>query len=390
MSHVLSHRLSLLIHEMKMRDFVRATHVCGLRGVEVPVNRASNYILTIVSLGVALLLLETGFRVMAYYTDVETLESLQFRPPAILQGTPVSFGQIIRLSKNPRIIYELIPQLSVYFTNRPLKVNAFGFRGEHVQIEKPPRTVRIVGLGDSLMFGWGIRDNEAYMALLGKKLNENYPSISWEIVNTAVPGYNTVMEVETLKQKGLAYRPDIVIIDYVINDTDLPNFIVERENYFSLRQSFIMKFINSRKLRSVRVVVAPLHAQETRFENDPRRVPAPYREMVGTSAVRNALHELSSLSKQHNFEVIVLSHSLLPQWIGDICRTLQFHRVETGPEWEKFVRTNNISEPERIWQLSKDDLHPSVIAHQVICHTLFQYLEESGLARKITENMSEK
>src|SRR5262249_38307858 len=142
--------------------------------------------------------------------------------------------QLIRLSKNRRIIYELIPRISLSFRNKRYTINAHGFRGPDYGDVKSYKSLRIVGLGDSVMWGWGVSDDEYYLALLSQYLNQSAPDgYSWEIINTAVPGYNTAMEAETLKEKGLHYDPELVIIDYVSNDLSLPNFIRKEENYFT-------------------------------------------------------------------------------------------------------------------------------------------------------------
>ena len=74
-----------------------------------------------------------------------------------------------------------------------------------------------------------------------------------EIINTAVPGYNTVMEIETMKENGLRYKPDIVIVGYIVNDFDLPNFIRETENYFSFQRSFAVEYFLNRLINRHKV-----------------------------------------------------------------------------------------------------------------------------------------
>jgi len=81
-------------------------------------------------------------------------------------------------------------------------------------VKKSINTVRIVTLGDSHMFGWGVAEKEMYTNVLENMLNSKFPEKKWEIINTAVPGYNTYMEVETLKRKAIMYSPDIVIMEY--------------------------------------------------------------------------------------------------------------------------------------------------------------------------------
>jgi len=60
-------------------------------------------------------------------------------------------------------------------------------------------TFRVVGIGDSAMFGSGVSDGENHLAILERIVGRRFPGLKVETINTAVPGYNTIMEVETLK-----------------------------------------------------------------------------------------------------------------------------------------------------------------------------------------------
>ena len=39
-----------------------------------------------------------------------------------------------------------------------------------------------------------------------------------EVLNFGVSGYNTQQEVETLREKGLRYSPDLVVLAVCVND----------------------------------------------------------------------------------------------------------------------------------------------------------------------------
>ncbi|MFT7664936.1 MAG: hypothetical protein ACI87A_003170, partial [Planctomycetota bacterium] len=179
----------------------------------------------LVSLGFALLVTEIGFRVLAHSRNLRAYaeaENEQLPAP----GTVVSLGDIVRPIADDRIVYELRAGLKdVKFEGAMLRTNQLGFRGSEIEEEKHNDTIRIVGIGDSVMFGWGVEEPQTFLALLEQKLNEQFPERSWEVINTAVPGYNTVIEVATLATKALQLEPDLVLIGFVGNDLDLPNFL---------------------------------------------------------------------------------------------------------------------------------------------------------------------
>jgi len=296
---------------------------------------------------------------------------------------------MIRMSEHRRIIYELRPGLPVTFMDRAVTMNPEGFRGPLYLPDKGKDTVRILGLGDSIMFGWGVGDGENYLSLLSGRLSDSFPQLSWEIINTAVPGYNTVMEVETLKKRGMRYDPDIVIVHYVGNDLSLPNFIVSRENYFSLKKSFFLELVllhlrGDCRMPGFRFVNAPSAARGDGFEDNPRNVPEEYSDMVGLEAYRRAMRELKLLSAEHGFDVLILSHGTLPEFVKNICGKSDFHCVDAGPAMKEFMRVHGISRFRgSILAISKDDHHPSALGHKIIADVVYTHIAGSDRVRKL-------
>ncbi|MBM3976090.1 MAG: SGNH/GDSL hydrolase family protein [Planctomycetes bacterium] len=156
----------------------------------------------------------------------------------------VAFVDILRPSVEPRITYELRPNMrDVPFKGRPLSTDSRGFRSAELPASKEPDDIVVLGLGDSVMFGHGVGDGEPYMSVLERRLNKHRPERRWHTVNTAVPGYTTVMEVETLKKKGLALAPDLVVIDFVPNDLELPIYLIAEKNVWNPSRSFLYEYL---------------------------------------------------------------------------------------------------------------------------------------------------
>ena len=82
--------------------------------------KVDNYILLISTVIIMLFLSEVGFRIAAYQKDLNTLESLKETSDIPHAGEKDQLGRIVRLSKNPRIIYEFISTLMDKHTNPPL------------------------------------------------------------------------------------------------------------------------------------------------------------------------------------------------------------------------------------------------------------------------------
>ena len=88
-----------------------------------------------------------------------------------------------------------------------INTNSQGFRGiREYQLEKPPGTVRVVTLGDSFAFGWGVQDRETFSA----KLESGYQNL--EVLNLGVAGYGVDQLLLMFRTIGKSFRPDYVFI----------------------------------------------------------------------------------------------------------------------------------------------------------------------------------
>ena len=343
--------------------------------------------LILLPLGLTLLLLEIGFRSAAYLGANEgRLEDLEHDtevPPPDVKRLQLSRIHQIKLSANPRILYEHKPNLRlVDGRSNQYTINRSGFRGPLYPIEKGPETVRIVGLGDSYMYGNGVSDDDIYMARLSRKLNQTYPDESWELINTAVGGYNTVMEVETLKERGLQYEPDIVLIQFVGNDLDLPNFIREPVDFFA-PDSFLLEHISQR----LRLVAAPKAEEGNWFERDPDKVPAAYRDMVGEEAYRRAMRELKELSIRHGFELIVLQQNPRPL-VTATCEQLDLPLVLFRSALERYMKKHGITAFRgSVLSVAETDPHPSAEGHRIFAEVIFDHLEKSGAIDRVRSRL---
>lgn len=90
--------------------------------------------------------------------------------------------------------------------------NSAGLRdGEHA-LEKPPGVRRIVVLGDSFAWGYGVNDGEIFTDYL-----EAMSELT-EVINLGVTAYGLRQEIGILKRIGLAFEPDIVLQALTLND----------------------------------------------------------------------------------------------------------------------------------------------------------------------------
>jgi len=333
--------------------------------------------------------LEGAFRLLAWREDRGGFERAMAlaKPPAA--GTTVTLGGLIRPSPNSRIVYELWPGIDVLFdplsngARRRVLTNHAGFRDLDLPTVKGDGIRRIVGIGDSLMFGWGLEQGEDYLSRLETGLNSKTGTKTWEVINTSVPGYNTAMEVETLEAKGLAYRPDVVVVGFCANDASLPNFIVAQRDVLALRQSFLADFVRGRfELSGSRVGLsaAPRRSDDRAFEDDPALVPSLYRSIAGWEAYERALDRLRSLAEGHNFRVLVVAFT---QDAGDerkarglgVAAQLGLPVLDFAGAEMAYMRAHGIDTyVGSVMTVSAEDAHPSEVSHRIAAAELLGWM----------------
>ncbi len=88
--------------------------------------------------------------------------------------------------------------------------NALGMRGAAASEEKAPDVYRILVVGDSFAFGYGVEDWETFPARLQTEIEER--GLRVEVLNAGVPGWSTDSYFVYLRKRGFALDPDLVII----------------------------------------------------------------------------------------------------------------------------------------------------------------------------------
>jgi lysophospholipase L1-like esterase len=268
---------------------------------------AGRVVLLVFSFTLSLLAAEIGLRAyLASRQNTGSIEELkeyrrQGKKPPIRSTHPLAM--IVQPSDDLRVVYELQPNLDVEFGHRRLKTNADGMReSRDYPVARSANSVRIVGIGDSGMFGWDLEPDEDYMSVMENNLNARQDGTLYEVLNLGVPGYNTQLEVEMLRCKGLKFKPDIVVVGWCENDFSLPYFFLEKENYRRRDKSFLLEFLFR---RAQTTEIRPGVSVHDLRRYDKSEVMPEITTGTNTEGVRKALVELKAMGTEHGFKVIV-------------------------------------------------------------------------------------
>ena len=131
-----------------------------------------------------------------------------------------------------RYLRETLPDPELNYRHRPgfeTRYQGYDVRFNELGLREPPLAglvpseTRIVILGDSVAFGWGVAEEDTFGSQLERQLGGGART-----VNTGVCSYNTVQQLRFLERSGSRLQPDLVFLLYVENDVK-PFIPVERQ-----------------------------------------------------------------------------------------------------------------------------------------------------------------
>jgi lysophospholipase L1-like esterase len=134
----------------------------------------------------------------------------------IPQWAPAT-GQLTRFWQyDPLLGWAHVPGIEGVFASHgfetDVKINAAGFRGKNVDLERRTAKKRVLVLGDSLVWGFGVNGGDTVTS----KLEQISPDT--EAINLAVSGYSTDQELLLYRDLGYRYKADLVVLIVALND----------------------------------------------------------------------------------------------------------------------------------------------------------------------------
>ena len=117
-----------------------------------------------------------------------------------------------------------------------IKRNSEDFKDYEFSMGKPNNTFRIIALGDSFTEGEFVAMNSTWPKQLEKKLNQLNTSTKFEVFNFGISGAGTLEEVKIFEEKGLKYKPGMVILAF--NGHDWQDSLWIRNRSEELKKDF--------------------------------------------------------------------------------------------------------------------------------------------------------
>ena len=308
----------------------------------------------------------------------------------------------LRYRPDSVLIFTLVPGQHSFTANVPVAINERGLRGSLVSYERESDEPRLLLLGDSIVFGYGVADAEIVSSRVAALLSSNPKA---QIVNAGIPSYNTEQEVEFLRDEGIRYHPDWVIVGFCWNDlSDKSGVTVDRNGMLVSagaaepnRLQLLMQsktgyelrntFKKSRLLYSLSILTSMLGAGgeqggATNLRSEILEGTSSTRVLEGWKRVAMSLSQLSELSKEHEFKVLVVAFPMLlsleeshpkssyPGELKSIASHLGLYFVDLEPVFKSRYRGR-----ESLF-LPYDPDHPNPAGHALAAEAIGNFIME--------------
>lgn len=278
---------------------------------------------------------------------------------------------------------------SRWFSDLSYRINSAGIRGDEIKETKVGR--RIIALGNSCTFGWGVPIENCWTTLLERNLRTKLPASSLEVINAGIPGYSSFQGKKYFEEL-LKYQPDIVLIMFGWNDhwkagkeiSDAeqktpPAIVVSLQNIFSKLKLYKL-------LRKI-TLSATEDTQFVRIDDISGKRRVPLEEYFEN------LTEIIKTSRKHNIRPVLLIppipslenyftatrsnlHLLHQKYQEKMLRVSEYRQVEIIDLQSAFDNFNTLFD-----NPLEDPIHFNAQGHEVAALAISEYL----LANQLTD-----
>ena len=299
------------------------------------------------------------------------------------------------------------------------KTNSLGYRNPEIG---PKTGRRILFLGDSITFGQGVNEEWTFVRLLENLARAQ--GEKWETVNGAVEGLGTNGELAVLNETGLALKPDVVVLDFYLNDflespgifiTRLPG-LLERsrlahklEGFFTSRLFLTISEKNISLIQPMQKPPDEIYVWRNEFKKNstvliPQQKSDPTAQAFQEAVLQNfedwggsfspqvweklelELEEFARLANEHRFHLVLVAFPVRAQVettplfdypqqrLRQIARALQVPCLDLLPLLRMDFEKNKKEED----RLFFDQCHLTSRGHQVVAQAVYRFLRQTS------------
>ena len=225
------------------------------------------------------------------------------------------YGNLEIYQPDEKLYWRLKPNQDCYtkIDHKPVHINSHGTRGPEFNPAKPPGTFRVLSLGDSRTFGWGLTDEETYSRRLEQLLKAQMgQQKTVEVINAGVNAWSYPQMLVFYRDFAAKWQPDLVLLGEAnlwtqFSEQNSPEFVkkflwrVRLKNL--LRHFAIYHFVVEVQLRSFyethRAKFIPVDPQQdTLFKEQQQSDP--------DAVFRNAIEGVCTTARTNNAQMLLV------------------------------------------------------------------------------------
>ncbi|MGD9644508.1 MAG: SGNH/GDSL hydrolase family protein [Pirellulales bacterium] len=340
----------------------------------------------------------------------------RFRPQGVLMGEYVPGAKFKEVfDTNPRGYFD-------EDNGVPMEVNVLGLRGPLVSPAKPPGVFRILGLGDSFTFAVGVREPDTFLRRLETTLNAQSPASTsdavaspddsatvptnaaptnaapsptaptrYEVLNAGTQGYNIRDEVLYLEGRWLALSPDLVLINFYLNDAYADNAFLNMGEALGIyeapvglgRFSYLADLVQHQLAVRRQRRATEAYYLESFFAEADRYLGNPSALSTDWQLSHDALAHAVELGREHGFRVALVIWPELYDLDGDypfdsIHKLVRQTCSQLGVPVLDLLDTFRGLKAETLW-VHPSDHHPNEEANRLAADAIARFLREQHL-----------
>jgi lysophospholipase L1-like esterase len=282
------------------------------------------------------------------------------------------------LDSSDELFWRLAPHRTLPEDRRPffgLISNGQGLREDHeIPLAKSANEVRVLFLGDSCTFGYGLAPEETFVEQAERSLAAKFPDRKIECINAGVPGWSLFQGWRLLESEGLALDPDLVVVAFGWNDNDEWDGSSDMEQYSAIHAREPPPAL--RWSRLARLAWESFSAERMSTAKRPRLLPEEFTELLDRIDVAVREHRaallLLVLPGRVNFEAGAAPGARLPLQLAQLQFGARRHLGEGGPPAfvDGVALAQELARSHDLAEMFLDRVHPTALTNATIASAL--------------------
>ena len=282
-----------------------------------------------------------------------------------------------RVSADPGQGHKHIPSRTAHLMGVDVVINSHGHRNKEISINKSPGITRVVMLGDSLTFGWGVSSENTVSARLEVLLNATGSENRFEVINAGIGNTNTEMQVTRFLTDEVKFAPDILVLNYFINDAEP----IPRPNKSTLMKYSASYVFFSLRMASIRRIFFGGKQWQEYYLDLYKN------EFNGWKRAQAFFAELSEYCQSKDIKLLLVHypelHQFHPYPFATVTRKLEDMAGKQEVPFLDLFPTLEGQNEESLW-VSQQDQHPNSLACSLIALAIKDFFSEYFSINKTT------